>query len=56
MKRILRCCIVLDRASFNIEAFHNIAHLNTKPIFVASDYSQSIKLNLRDFNLNINFL
>lgn len=51
------CCIVLDRASFNIEAFHDIAHLNTKlPIFVASDYNQSIKLNLRDFNLNINFL
>lgn len=51
------CCIVLDRTSFSIEAFHNIAHLNTKlPVFVVSDYSQSIKLNLRDFNLNINFL
>ncbi|AJC49281.1 lysine decarboxylase LdcC [Allofrancisella guangzhouensis] len=51
------CCIVLDRASFNIDAFHDIAHLNTKlPIFVVSDYNHSIKLNLKDFNLNINFL
>ena len=39
------CCIVLDRASFNIEAFHDIAHLNTKlPIFVASDFTHKTKL------------
>ncbi|MFC4892580.1 lysine decarboxylase LdcC [Pseudofrancisella aestuarii] len=51
------CCIVLDRSTFNLEAFHNIAHINSKlPIFAVSDYGQSIKLNLKDFNLNINFI
>ncbi|MCL4123933.1 UNVERIFIED_CONTAM: hypothetical protein GTU68_006081 [Idotea baltica] len=51
------CSIVLDRTTFNIDAFHDIAHLNARlPLFVISDYNQSIKLNLKDFNLNINFL
>ena len=51
------CAIILDGNSLNIDAFHDIAHVNTKlPIFVVSDYNQSIKLNLKDFNLNINFL
>jgi lysine decarboxylase len=51
------CSIIIDRSSFNSDSFHNIAHINSKlPIFSVSDHGQSIKLNLKDFNLNINFL
>ncbi|MDC0535223.1 lysine decarboxylase LdcC [Francisellaceae bacterium] len=51
------CAIILDWNHFDLSAFGKIAHFNPNlPLFAVGGTHQDIELNLKDFNLNLDFL